>query len=182
MRRTPLVVTAILLLTAGCGGSDDPEDASDGTTATPTTTTALTPSTTTPAPGPGSTLIDYGDDEVTVASAGDVDKLTGAPEDFKAFVVADLQRQQDTKDDVCTEKPEIRVARVDVEGWAAGGTFIPQCGGSAVLWAKVSGTWQEVWGGQTLPDCAILEKYRFPATVAGKECGTADGGTRGYPA
>jgi hypothetical protein len=186
MRRTLPVAIAILLLTAGCGGSDDPDDAATDpptSTSAPTTTAATTPTPqpTTATTTPGSTLIDYGDDGVTVARAADVSKLAGAPEDFKAFIVADLQRQQDTKDDVCTEKPEIRVERIDTRGWAAGGSFIPQCGGNAALWAKVAGGWREVWGEQTLPECAVLEKYRFPASIGGSECGTDDGKTRRYP-
>lgn len=191
MRRTLPAALAILLLTAGCGGSDEPKGSDDPTTApatttpTPTVTTATTAApTTTPTPTQptkASTLIDYGDDEITVARAADVAKLTGAPQDFKDFIVADLQRQQDTKDEVCTKRPEIHVGKVDTRGWAAGGIFIPQCGGNAALWAKVAGGWREVWGGQTLPDCAVLEKYRFPSGVAGSECGTTDGKTRRYP-
>lgn len=162
-----MVAIALVLITAGCGGSDGP----GGTAGDPTK--SATPTAT--------TLIDYGDDGVIVARAADVAKLTGAPEDFTSFIVADLQRLQDSKDDVCTEKPEIRVAKVDTRGWAAGGSFIPQCGGDAALWARVGGGWREVWTGQTLPDCSVLEKYRFPAPVAGQECGTADGKTRKYP-
>jgi hypothetical protein len=194
MRPTLTAAVAILLLTAGCGGSDKPKDAGDDPTTTPsptatatTPTTAPTPTATTPtATGatpatPASTLIDYGDDGITVARGSDTAKLTGAPQDFKDFIAADLQRQQDTKDDVCAKKPEIHVERVDTRGWAAGGTFIPQCGGNANLWAKVAGGWREVWGGQTLPDCAVLEKFRFPASVGGTQCGTPDGKTRRYP-
>ena len=188
MRRTLPVAITLLLLTAGCGGSDDPKAQDPTTTPAPTATTTTAATTPTPSPttttttaAPASTVIDYGDDGITVARAADAAKLTGAPQDFKAFVVADLQRQQDTKDEVCTERPEIHVAKVDTKGWAAGGVFIPQCGGNAALWAKIAGGWREVWGGQTLPDCAVLEKYRFPASVAGAECGTADGKTRRYP-
>ena len=166
MRRILPVGIAILLLTAGCGGSDDLDPA--------TTTAAATIA-------PASSLIDYGD-EIALERAADVSKLTGAPQDFKTFIAAELARQQATKDDVCTEEPEIHVAKIDIRGWAAGGSFIPQCGGNAALWAKAAAGWQEVWSGQTLPDCAILEKYRFPATVAGSECGTDDGRTRRYPA
>ncbi len=165
MRRTPVLAIAFLLLVAGCSGSDGSDEPSSEPTK------ATTPS----------TLIDYGDDGVTVATAADAERLTGAPGDFKSFIVADLQRQHDSKDESCTEQPEIRVAKVDTRGWAAGGSFIPQCGGNAALWAKVGGGWREVWGGQTLPDCAVLEKFRFPASVAGTECGTADGTTRRYP-
>ena len=165
MRRTAWVAVAFLVLAAGCSGSDG----SDGTGDKPTKSATA------------STLIDYGDDGVTVAKAADVDKLTGAPDDFKMFIVADLQRQQDSKDEGCSERPEIHVAKVDTRGWAAGGSFIPQCGGNATLWAKVAGGWREVWGGQTLPDCAVLEKFRFPASIGGTECGTPDGKTRSYP-
>ena len=154
---------AFLLLTAGCGGSDEP----DRPAGDPTKSTT------------SKTLIDYGD--VTVANAADVENLAGAPDDFKAFIVAELQRQQDSKDEGCTEQAEIHVAKVDTRGWAAGGSFIPQCGGNPALWAKVGGGWREVWGGQMLPDCAVLEKFRFPASVAGAECGTPDGRTRRYP-
>jgi len=165
MRRIPVLAIAFLLLAAGCGGSDGSNGRAYEPSKSPT----------------ASTLIDYGDDGITVANAADADKLTGAPDDFEAFIVADLQRQQDSKDEGCAETPEIHVAKIDTRGWAAGGSFIPQCGGNAALWAKVAGGWREVWGGQTLPDCAVLEKFRFPATIAGTECGTADGGTHRYP-
>jgi hypothetical protein len=166
MRRTPtLVALAILLVTSGCGGSDGTSGSEPVASKTPS----------------GSALIDYGDDEVTVARAGDVSKLVGAPADFTSFVVAELRRQQKVKDEACSAKPEIHVARIDPGGWAAGGSFIPRCGGNAMLWAKTAGGWREVWGGQTLPDCDVLEKFRFPAVVAGHECGTKDGRTRRYP-
>jgi len=192
MRRAPLLAIAMLMLTAGCGGSDDPDGKGADPTTTPAptettqTTATTTAPTTTPAPAPtkstsNSTLIDYGDDEVIVATPADVAKLTGAPADFKAFIAADLQRQQDSETGVCVRTPEIHVARIDTRGWAAGTNFIPKCGGDAALWAKVAGGWRQVWGQQTLPDCAVLEKYRFPASVAGTQCGTPDGKTRSYP-
>jgi hypothetical protein len=174
---------ATLLLAAGCGGSD-PDAASDKTaTTTPMasgTTPTPTPEPTAASSSPASSVIDYGDG-VTVAKPADAAQLTGAPEDFKTFVVAELARQQATKDEICTGRPQIQVARIDVRGWASGGIFIPQCGGSGVLFAKDKGSWREVWDGQTLPDCDVLDQYRFPATIAGGECGTPDGATRGYP-
>lgn len=178
MRRTLPVAMAILLLTAGCGGSDEP----NGTGSDPKTPAPTTSSTTATTEAPiTSDLIDYGDDGIVVASRGDRDLLVGAPADFTDFIVAELARQQATQNDACTEKPQIRVERIDVRGWAAGGISIPQCGGNAALWAKTGGDWEAVWSDQTLPDCAVLEKYRFPASVAGSECGTADGKTRRYP-
>ena len=113
MRRAPLLAIAMLMLTAGCGGSDDPDGKGADPTTTPAptettqTTATTTAPTTTPAPAPtkstsNSTLIDYGDDEVIVATPADVAKLTGAPADFKAFIAADLQRQQDSETGACT--------------------------------------------------------------------------------
>lgn len=184
MRRTLPGAIAILLLTAGCSGSDDPKGGEEKTTAAPTSTTST--ATTTPVPAPtkstsASTLIDYGDDEVIVANPADVARLTGAPEDFKAFIAADLLRQHNSENGACVQAPEIHVARIDTRGWAAGGNFIPKCGGEGALWAKTAGGWRLVWSGQTLPECAVLEQHRFPATVAGTECSTADGKTRRYP-
>lgn len=185
MRLTLPAAIAIVLLTAGCSGSDDPVGtAGDSTTTLPPATTATptpTPEPTQDTTAPASTLIDYGDDGIVVSAAGDEKRLEGAPADFTTFIVAELARQQATKDDVCTEKPEIRVERVDVRGWAAGGVSIPQCGGNAALWARTGGAWKTVWSDQTLPDCSVLEKYDFPPSIAGAECGTADGKTRRYP-
>ncbi|AXT85698.1 hypothetical protein C6I20_11195 [Aeromicrobium sp. A1-2] len=173
MRRTLPAAIAILLLAAGCGsGSPGP---SAGPTSSPSGSVPSTPvATSAPAPT-GSTaaapgVVDYGDDEVTVSKPSDAGQLTGAPDDFAAFIRAELARQQASKDDVCTEKAEIHVARVDPRGWASGGLFIPQCGGNAALWAKVGGAWKEVWAGQTLPDCSILKKYRFPVAIAQGTC------------
>lgn len=168
MRRTLTVAIAILLLTAGCSGSDDPKG-TDGTTEAPTRSTD------------DPNVIDYGEDGLIVSVAEDAKRLVGAPADFKAFIVAEVARQQAAKDDVCTETPEIRVERIDVRGWAAGGVTIPQCGGNAALWVKAGGGWKTVWSDQTLPGCKILEKYDFPSSIAGTECGTDDGKTRRFP-
>jgi hypothetical protein len=171
MRRTLTVAIAILLLAAGCDGSDEPTGSTDGTTTpSPTQTTG------------SSTLIDYGEDGVVVAVPEDGKRLVGAPKDFKAFIVAELARQQAAKDDVCTEDPELRVERIDVRGWAAGGVTIRQCGGTGALWVRAKGAWKTVWSDQTLPECSVLEKYDFPASIGGTECGTDDGKTRRYPA
>ncbi|MBC7630419.1 hypothetical protein [Aeromicrobium sp.] len=162
-----LAATAVLLLpltlTAGCGSDD----------ATPAP--GPRPAPTEPGPSIDATLLDYTNDGdgLTLRTASDVVGLVGAPRDFTMFITAELARQQATKDDACPEKPEIQVDRVDVGGWAAGGVLVPQCGGNAVLWARVDGTWQEVFGGQTLPDCTTLKKYQFPTGVVQGTC--ADG-------
>jgi hypothetical protein len=175
MRHTLPVAIAILLLTAGCGGSDDPQGPPSRSATTPAPTSAPTKA------SHVSNLIDYGDGGIVIAHSGDDKQLIGAPADFTAFMVAELAHQRAAKDDVCTDEPEIRVERIDVRGWAAGGVSIPQCGGSAALWARTGEGWQTVWNEQTLPTCSVLEKYDFPSSIAGTECDTPDGTTRSYP-
>lgn len=163
MTRTLPVAIAILAFTAGCTGSDGPKDSAGDAT-----TSAMT-------------LIDYGDG-VDVVRDADVSKLTGAPEDFKAFIVAELARKAAAKDEACTEKPLMHVNRVDTRGWAEGGVLVPECGGYATLWAKDSGEWREVWGGQTIVECTVLDRYRFPVELVGNQCVTDDQKARRYPA
>jgi hypothetical protein len=177
MNRAKLVAVAAgsLFLLGACGGSDEPRDAGNATTSTEPGIASGEPTPTppgdTPTSGdPAGRVVDFGEDGVTLTSAPDVTDLAGAPADFRAFIARELAKEQAQSDDVCTEKPQIKVSRIDPRGWAAGGTFIPQCGGNATLWAKPDGTWREVWAGQQLVDCATLKRYAFPADVAGGTC------------
>lgn len=191
MTRFPMLAAAAaaLILLTGCGSDSDTTAEPAATTDAPTTSsttasstepapTKTTPSAT-PAPAvtttttdlPSGKLIDYGNaDEngATIAVTADTGKLAGSPLDFKTFIAARLAAAK--PDGGCTEKPQMYVTRVDTGGWALGGYFIPQCGGYAALWTKSSGSWQEVWSGQSLVECTTLTKYKFPARVAGAEC------------
>jgi hypothetical protein len=176
MKRAIIVTVVGLALLTSCGSHD--KKASDGPTATPTTpssdtTPAPTPSPTDTPTTPAATIINYanGDqDGVRMTSSADTKKLTGAPADFTAFIAAELAKDKAKSDAACTEKPQIYVEKLDPAGWAAGGHFIPQCGGYASLWAKPGGSWKEVWSGQTLTDCKTLKKYAFPVGIAAKTC------------
>ncbi|MET1038795.1 MAG: hypothetical protein ABW075_10995 [Aeromicrobium sp.] len=186
MIRTKLLLasTAALLLLAGCGSDTEPSAAPSATTDAPATadpTTDAPPTSATPSPepakttatptGPNGTMLDYETDDesgVVLTTAADAAKLTGAPADFKAFITAELAAA--TPDEGCTEKPQIYVTRIDTQGWARGGYFIPQCGGGATLWAKTGGAWQDVWSGQSLVECTTLIKYRIPPHIAGSSC------------
>ncbi|MCW2829819.1 MAG: hypothetical protein JWP31_511 [Aeromicrobium sp.] len=179
MTRLGLIATPLLavLLLTGCSGSDEPEPPDEPTTSrggpTATSPTPTTTATVAPSSEPDGKLLDYeGGEEggATLTEPKDVSKLAGAPEDFKAFIAQELAKERATSDDACTEKPQIYVTRLDPGGWASGGYFIPQCGGYATLWARPGGTWKQVWDGQQLTDCATLEKYDFPADVAGGTC------------
>lgn len=178
----------LLLGACGSGGtaaSEAPTASAPTSTAPtappPTTATAAAAEPTTPAPAtstsapttaaPAGKLIDYasGDDSgVTIATASDTGRLTGAPADFKTFIAAELAKG--STDVSCTEKPQISVDMVDTGGWARGGYFVPQCGGYAALWAKSDGSWKSVWSGQSLVDCATLTSFAFPVRVVGGQC------------
>lgn len=180
-------LTGSMLLLTGCGSSDNGSDVAEPsaeptTAATPApapsptkpsvTKTTPTPSASPTAAKPTGRLIDYetaDESGATITTAADTSKLTGAPADFKSFIASQLGKKP-AIDDGCTELPQIYVSRVDTGGWARGGAFIPQCGGYATLWAKSNGGWQGVWSGQSLVDCKTLNRFKFPARVAGDSC------------
>jgi hypothetical protein len=186
MTRTSLLATAAatLILLSGCGSDAATPAASpepSETTSQPTTpaataaptTPATTPTTvpTTKAPAPAGKLINYetGDEQgVVLTTDADADRLTGAPADFKAFVIAELATADPGEG--CTERPQLYVSRLDTGGWARGGYFVPQCGGYAALWAKAGGSWKEVWSGQSLVECTTLTQYKIPSRIAGDSC------------
>ena len=149
------IVTAALLLTGACGSAKD--DDKGGTTMSPSASPAA------------AELIEYDQDEavgVTVAKAADVAKLEGAPDDFKQFVAGIIAALKTPPDDDCPFR--VGVAKIDTSGFAAGSML--SCGGAAYIWAKRDGVWQEIWGGQELPDCADMKKYSVPKPIAGDEC------------
>lgn len=207
MKRAPVLLatlTAAALLLAGCGSdappaatprSSSPAPQTSGSTAptaTPTAQPSTSPTTSSPAP-PASPdvpadpaagkFIDYENvDEsgVIITRAADTARLTGAPADFKTFIAAELARSRADLDKECPENPQIYVSRLATGGWAAGGYFIPQCGGYAALWASSQGSWKQVWTGQELVGCATLTKYAFPASVSGTSCLEGDKSVK-YP-
>lgn len=182
--RVLLVAAAILMLLLSACSSDDEPPA--GTSPSGSASVSPPPQPTgppaeTPRPGGGS-LLDYESDDVsgvTLVSADDTKRLTGSTDDFRAFIAAELAADRADPEEGCTQRPQIYVSRLDTRGWAAGGHFVPQCGGTATLWAKADGTWREVWSGQQLTDCATLEKYAFPTDVVGRTC-LAGGEERPY--
>jgi hypothetical protein len=160
MRRNQLpaaaIVVAALLFIGACGAKDDAPKA-----------TTSSPSATAPAK-----IIDYGDEGVNLRTPEDVDKLEGAPEDFKQF--ASGAASQVMTDKSATDKcgPYISVSRVDPAGFASGSVF--DCGGAELIWAKVDGIWRQIFGGQFVPPCDLVKKYSVPEAIVGGECD--DGG------
>lgn len=202
-----VAVLAVTLL-AGCGaGHRSAPAATSATSASPTATpapTTATPTTAMTAPAtsapnsmsptsaapttarpsasattPAVRVIDYeagGRTAPVIDNAAAVSKLTGAPQDFKTFIA--WQAGRTTSD--CPDPVSYRVTRLAPSGWAAGVRFAEMCDGTPVLWATVDGGWRQVWSGQSVPSCRLLQKYRFPAAVADTKCATSSGGTVTY--
>jgi hypothetical protein len=198
MTRTRLVavalVTSTVLMLGACGSDQDDDKAGDppatttapATTAAPSTTTPTatgttpkpTASTTKAPPVKAGTFIDYeavDEDGIRIASPSDTAKLTGAPADFKSYLGALIDKQSAQEVEGCTEAPQIYVTQIDTGGWARGSYSAPGCGGSAALWARSGGSWTQAWSGQSLVDCATLDRYAFPSRLAGDTCDTGSG-------
>ncbi|GAB3624697.1 hypothetical protein GCM10027418_27820 [Mariniluteicoccus endophyticus] len=110
------------------------------------------------------TLVDYrptGDAGAEVRTDADADRLGDAPADFRAYLKTRLAEQVAEVGAEC--RPSVGVTLVDTRGFATGN--VSGCGGAAVAWAKVDGTWREVWGGQELAPCGPFREVRFPAEV-----------------
>ncbi len=153
-RSIPAALCAAVLLLAGACGDTEPEP---GPTAT--------------SESPKPELVEYGDG-VNIRAKADVDKLKGAPESFKAYMVLEIEEKlmltRDLAAEGCDEQPTIIVKAVDTRGYASGAYI--QCGGAASIWATVGGQWREVWGGQEIPSCDEMLRLNIPAGIAGDTC------------
>jgi hypothetical protein len=168
---TPKLVTAlaalsmVLVLVGGCG-SDSP-----GKLEVPSMDTS-TPTSTAPAEHNVIRFADAkGDGGVVLEDEADASKLVGVPDDFKAFIVAALLKQQAEEDPTMTDchpKDQYIVDVIDTAGHAAGGIEFAACTGAQLYWAKVDGQWREVLGGQTYPQCDAFKQYGFPTSVVEK--------------
>lgn len=151
------VVAAFLLLSGACSGSTTKDEGG-----TKPSSSAATPAT---------KLIDYTKDDdrgAVLRKAADVQRLHGAPDDFKHFMAGVI----DTKVHSFEPDPDcpffVSVRKLDTSGFADGGYI--SCGGNAEMWARVDGVWREIYAGQDYPDCKTMEKYSVPKTIALDKC------------
>ncbi len=132
------------------------------------------------------------DDPVELRTAQDLDKLRGAPDDFKAFMASQLAvrvREVDARlaawhrtmaKEGCDFKVEIRVWGI-AEEVATGRERACAFESNDVIWAKKDGTWRRASRMQGGWDCAELERYRVPADITAAVCWYGDRGqTRAY--
>lgn len=172
----PVLGASILLLSpllAACGSGDDdpaptPSASSTTASATPTPSVSSSPSSTAAPTADPADPVRYDEGEGTVDAPDGADRLPGAPEDFRAFLKKQIEAGAVSNG--CDDGVQVTVDVLRPDGWARGSVFEKSCGGYGVLWARVDGDWREVWSGQSLVECAVLERYRFPADVAGDQC------------
>jgi hypothetical protein len=117
-------------------------------------------------------VIDYthgADGGFVIMHDSDIDKMTGAPADFKAYLHVEFANlgANDGADSQC--RSTISITKLAPKGWAAGA--ISDCGGANVYWAKFDGAWKQAFGSQEeAPRCKDLKKYAFPVSIGGKFC------------
>ena len=121
------------------------------------------------------------EDAVEVRTAQDLNKLRGAPDDFKAFLIqqlTELGRQVDaflasrgrtlaTED--CDFKVELRVWGIAADV-ATGRERACGLDSNDVIWANSNGSWQRASRMQGGWDCSELERYRVPADITAAVC------------
>jgi hypothetical protein len=155
------MLAAALLLSSACGAS---EPADEGAAAPSEEAT----SSSSPSPAEAE-LIRYDQEEpsgVSIAKAAEVSKLEGAPDDFKQFIAGLIDGLETSPDEDC--QLTVGVEKIDTSGFAFGSQH--SCGGAVYIWSKQDGVWQEIWGGQELPDCDTMEQYSVPTSIVGDKC------------
>jgi hypothetical protein len=151
------MLAAALLLCSACGASKSDDEGA----ATPSGDATASSS---PSPAEAE-LITY-DQDVSIAKAAEVSKLKGAPDDFKQFIAGLIDGLKTPPGDDC--QFTVGVEKIDTSGFAFGSQH--SCGGAVYIWSKQNGVWQEIWGGQELPDCETMEKYSVPTSIVGDKC------------
>lgn len=169
MMLRPLLFSAAAVLLTACGPksmTSTPETSTPSPMASPTAAPTASPS------SPSSQkIIDYGEDGISLQKPSDVDKLVGAPEDFKTFIAGVVEKETAGSDPSDQCAPSVGVGLIDPAGFASGG--ISDCGGAAIIWAKKDGTWKQLWGGQMQPDCDEMKAASVPKVIeeaAGEGC------------
>lgn len=147
------LLATVLLVAGGCGGDSEPSSGRTNPAASPSSAASA------------GALISYGKDGVSLENVGDVAKLKGAPEDFKAFITGLLENMKADKD--CQYKPAYAVDAIDPAGFASGG--FGDCGGVYLIWARVNGQWKEVVDGQDHPLCHDLSRLGVPKEIVAND-------------
>jgi len=171
MKRQPLLVLAATVLLA---------------TLLPVTTTHAAPVGADRAAGAQPRLYTYTDEQgdVTADTVHDTGKLPKAPRSFRSFVdrrLTALWRADLDSDPACDSSAVVGVSAVRTDGYgmAAIGTDRQRgcdrsVAGHVELYARRSGGWRTIYGGEDIPPCARLIKVGFPSAVGVRKCMDGD--------
>ena len=96
------------------------------------------------------------DPPVELRRPQDVEKLTGAPEDFKTFLRWQFEGTEDAGDPC----EVLSVARVRADGFAEG--TVGACGGYTAMWGRTAGGWAEISMTQDAWSCADMREHGVP--------------------
>ncbi|MFT4009437.1 MAG: hypothetical protein QM655_05280 [Nocardioidaceae bacterium] len=197
-----LLAAAVAALATGCSSDGSTPDASASssppvvtpTTASPSETPTLTESSSpsptltptgsttgsaTPTTSPTTTpkLLDFSslnnNSGAFVTGPKDIDQISTAPADFRAFVLKLAAKANKTGKQCPDAAHGVGIDMVRTDGFAVGG--VNDCGGYRALWAKVDGTWKEIIGTQDEWDCGPLRKYKVPSVLVNGRCYDYDG-------
>lgn len=155
-----LIVIALALVTfTGYYIYNSNKNADDNLdTAISSTTKSKTPtSSNTTASAPK--LIKY-DPYIDIKSPSDVTNLKGAPTDFKKFAGSYVTQLQKNDDGTCGPT-FLAISTVYGDLYASGNVGADNCGGAGIMFAKVNGSWQKIFGGQQMIDCDTVNKYKI---------------------
>lgn len=165
LRRTAALIAAGLLsILAGCSGVLPGTTGSVAANSAPAVAGATTPS-----PTPRVDLIDYTQitglpDGVIIRTPEAVAALSGAPQDFRDYLAAQLKEA--SRSTACPVSFGVQLVRTD--GYAVG--TIRGCDTLRVVWAKQGGTWAQVASGAQGLDCSALQSHGVPLAIAGPHC------------
>ncbi|MFT4187936.1 MAG: VWA domain-containing protein [Aeromicrobium sp.] len=116
------------------------------------------------------------DPPINIAGPSDVERVTGADEEFKQLLLDLLAEMEDFGAEMGCD------AMVEVEAYSTAGFaygFAGSCDGDRQNWSKASGSWVSEYGGAQSPlECSTLRSLSWPPGVLGvTECleeGTMD--------
>lgn len=127
------------------------------------------------------------DGGIRVAAPQDVEKLHGAPADFKNFLVWQLSANVAAVKSGLAERGKTLPERCDLAAritvWGLAPTVATArewwCTRDAneVIWVKDGGGWQVAARMRGGWDCSVLDRYRVPADITAAVCWEADGRT-----
>ncbi len=129
-------------------------------------------------------LIDY-KDGVVIKNETDLDKLEGAPDSFKAYIMTVIEKNSTTinaADGPLECKASVLVRKITKASYSEG-MLTPGCSPNYIkVWGLVDGEWDELTSAHaTWYMCKDLEKHKIPSAIVDEKCFSEDSNTDTIP-